>query len=233
MTMYEVYMLTTYMCAPGCRRGKAAEGRTGGPGCTWEWGCAGRCSPLPQGWTYSPKGHTSEKHCDNNINRHSKEQTFICLQYASRELFDLVCRFACQGWPGLTWPGSQFSSAKQQEGQVMTEQTTAAWLTHYLLYTSVNEFSVRAFVSFAAYVDRCLPAVQMASMLMPSSTCCSLVTLPLLWLSPASVTPFLSGYKTNPFSLSLVGQSWQIPLKCLVHTGDTVVCLHYESQSIS
>lgn len=79
--------------------------------------------------------------------------------------------------------------SKQQEGQVMTQQTTPAWLTHYILSAGVNEFSVRVFVSFTAYVDRCLTAVQMASMLLPSSTCCSLVTLPLLWLSPASATP--------------------------------------------
>lgn len=84
---------------------------------------------------------------------------------------------------------------------------------------------------FAAFADRWLPAVQMASMLLPSSTCCSLVTLPLLWLSPASATPLRT---SHPFSLatrqarfhpSLVGQSWHILLKCLVHTGDRLVCL--------
>lgn len=121
--------------------------------------------------------------------------------------------------------------SKQQEGQVMTQQTTPAWLTHYILSTGVNEFSVRVFVSFTAYADRCLTAVQMASMLLPSSTCCSLVTLPLLWLSPASATPlnpppFLSGYKTSLLSPFLVGQSWHILLKCLVHTGDRFVCLY-------
>lgn len=61
------------------------------------------------------------------------------------------------------------------------------------------------------------------------STCCSLVTLPLLWLSPDSATSpiFLSGYEASQLSPSLVGQSWHIPLKCLVHTGDKLVCLNY------
>lgn len=49
--------------------------------------------------------------------------------------------------------------SKQQEGQVMTQQTALAWLTRYILSTGVNEFSVRVFVSFSADVDRCLPAV--------------------------------------------------------------------------
>lgn len=78
----------------------------------------------------------------------------------------------------------------------------------------------------------CLPAVQMASMLLPSSTCCSLVTLPLLWLSlasatspkPATLSLWLQHKPTFP--PSLVGQSWHILLKCLVHTGDRLVCLN-------
>lgn len=59
------------------------------------------------------------------------------------------------------------ASFKQQEGQVMTQQTTLAWLTRYILYTGVNEFGVRVFVPFIGYVDRYLEAVQMASMLLP------------------------------------------------------------------
>lgn len=66
--------------------------------------------------------------------------------------------------------------SKQQEGQVMTQQTALAWLTPYILSASVSEVSVHVFVSFVAYVDRCLPAVQMASMLLPFSTCCLLET---------------------------------------------------------
>lgn len=54
MIIYYVYTLTTYMCAPGCRRGRAAEERTRDPGYTSGWDCAGRCAPLPQGETYSP-----------------------------------------------------------------------------------------------------------------------------------------------------------------------------------
>lgn len=104
--------------------------------------------------------------------------------------------------------------SRQQEGQVMIQQTSVAPLTHYLLSAGVSEFSVRAFVSFAAYVERCLPAAQMASRLLPSSTCCSLVTLPLLWLSSASVNPptltgfpLLSGAKlTN--SSQVLGPRW-------------------------
>ncbi len=163
--------------------------------------------------------YTGEKKCDDNINRHSKEQTFICLQYACSQpggksvsgwLSVCVCLSGVTGvdLTGVTIQLWQLS--KQQEGQVMTQQTTPAWLTRYILSAGVNEFSVRVFVSFTAYVDRCLPAVQMASMLLPSSTCCSLVTLPLLWLSPASATPanqppFLSGYKTSPLSPLLSG----------------------------
>ena len=57
MITYDMHMLTTYMCAPGCHRGRAAEGRTVGLGCTSGWDCAGRCAPPPQGGTYSPKVH--------------------------------------------------------------------------------------------------------------------------------------------------------------------------------
>lgn len=104
---------------------------------------------------------------------------------------------------------------KQQEGQVMTQQTIPARLMHYISSAGVNEFSARAFVSSSAYVDRCLPAAQIASMLLPSSTCCSLVSLPLLWLSAASITlprakssqPFCV-YKMSLLSLPLVGQSF-------------------------
>lgn len=36
----------------------------------------------------------------------------------------------------------------------MTQQTSLARLTRYILSAGVNEFSVRVFVSFAAYVGR-------------------------------------------------------------------------------
>lgn len=116
--MYDVYMLTAYMCAPGCRRGRAAEEHTGGPGCTSGWGCAGRCAPLPLGWTYSPKVHKWKN--VNNINRHSKDQSCTCPQYAccqpgSNSLSE--CVFVCQGWPRTIWPESQFSSGNFQSGR--------------------------------------------------------------------------------------------------------------------
>lgn len=46
---------TTYRCAPGYHKGRAAVEHTGGPGCTSIWDCAGRCAPLPQGGIYSPR----------------------------------------------------------------------------------------------------------------------------------------------------------------------------------
>lgn len=86
--------------------------------------------------------------------------------------------------------------SKQQRGQVMTQQSMPSRLTHYILSAGVNEFSVHVCVSFAAYVDGCLVAVQMASMLLPSSTCCSLEMLPVLWLPPHPRSP-------KPATLSL------------------------------
>ena len=103
----------------------------------------------------------------------------------------------------------------------MTRQTTPARLTRYILSTGVNGFGVRVFVSFPASVERCLAVVQMASLL-PSSTCCSLVTLPL----PLATRQTPTHPSTPPPTPSLVGQSWHILLKCLVHTGDRLVCLN-------
>lgn len=108
--------------------------------------------------------------------------------------------------------------SKQQEGQVMTQQTTLAWLTRYILSAGVNGFRVP--VSFTAYADRCLPAVQMASMLLPSSTCCSLVTLPLLcsllppYPLPTPLAPLLSFSQppTYPFSLATRQACFPFPL---------------------
>lgn len=155
-----------------------------------------------------------------NLEASQWERDWLCVGLSGVTEVDLT-RVTIQLW----------QLSKQQEGQVMTQQTTPAWLTRYILSAGVNEFRVRVFVSFTAYVNRCLTAIQMASMLLPSSTCCSLVTLPLLWLSRASATPpnpppFLFGYKTSLLSPSLVGQSWHILLKCLVHTGDRLVCLN-------
>ena len=179
-------MLTTYMCAPGCHRGKEAEGRTGGPGCTSGWGCAGRCALRPRGWTYSPLAH-KRKNCDDNIIRRRKEQTFICLQWARGQPVGeaasgrLRVRSVCQGLTGVDSTRvtiQLWQLSKQQEGQVMTRQTTPAWLTRYILSAGVNGFRVRVLVSSTASAERCLAVVQMVSLL-PSSTCCSLVTLPL------------------------------------------------------
>lgn len=58
----------------------------------------------------------------------------------------------------------------------------------------------------------CLPAVQMASRHQPSSTCCLLEMLP---LCPHETKKIYPG----------VEQSWQILLKCSVHSGDRLVYL--------
>lgn len=111
---------------------------------------------------------------------------------ANQWVGDWVCLSI--GVTGVTIQLWQLS--KQQEGQVMTQQTALAWLTPYILSASVSEFSVHVFVSFVAYVDRCLPAVQMASMLLPFSTCCLLETLPLIWFSPVAA-PLHPSIPTN------------------------------------
>ncbi len=178
------------------------------------------------GWNLFSCSAQVRKIC-NNV---SKQQTFIWLQYDCRQpesesVSCWLCLFVRGDW-GRSDQGhnSALATFKRQEGQVMTQQTTLAWLTCYILSAGVNEFSVRVCVS------RCLPALQMASMLLPSSTCCSLVTLPLLWLSalplqtPKTSHPVSLSAGQASFHSSLVEQSWHVHLKCLVHTGDSFVC---------
>lgn len=180
-------MLTTHMCVPGCHRERAAEEHKGDPGCTLIWDCVGRCAPLPRGGTYSPKISKilNTYYCERTICTHGRKKTLHMLAAnpkANQWVGDWVClsigvtRVTIQLW----------QLSKQQEGQVMTQQTALAWLTPYILSASVSEVSVHVFVSFVAYVDRCLPAAQMASMLLPFSTCCLLETLPLIWFSPVA-----------------------------------------------
>lgn len=66
------WMLNTYMCAPSCHKGRAAEEHTGGPGCTSGWDCAGRCAPRLQGGIYSPRNRFKCNYFHNKVTHGSK-----------------------------------------------------------------------------------------------------------------------------------------------------------------
>lgn len=151
-------MLNTYMCAPGYHKGRAAEEHTGGPECTSIWDCAGRCALLLQGGTYFPK-KKKEKKKHTLYSKENAERTLAVVLKATWSVGNR--KPACQGWRvDVTRVRIQlWQVLKKRKGQLMTQQSTLAWLTCYTSTAGVNEFSGHVFVCSVAYVHRCLPAV--------------------------------------------------------------------------
>lgn len=118
------------MCAPDYHKGRAAEEHTRDPGCTSIWDCAGRCAPLLQGGTYSPRKkivkelsyfHNKLKDCRKNFSSLPESELEcrelrVCLSGVIRVQ---LARVRIHLW----WV------SKQRKGQLMTQQTTLAWLT--------------------------------------------------------------------------------------------------------
>lgn len=139
--------------------------------------------------------------------------------------------FVCLGWSRSIWTVSPSRSGNFQSSEKVIRwpgNRTSMTDTLYFIGWSQRVCCVRAFWSFTAYVDGCIPAVQLGSALLPSSTCCSLVTFPPLWLFPDSATPptpatlFFNATKQGP--PSSLPQSWHILLLCL-HARNTSLCL--------
>lgn len=161
--MYDMYMLSTYMCAPGCHRGRAAEERTGGPVYTSGWYCAGRCAPLPRGWTYSPKVHKWK----NIVMIISIDTVKNTLSYAfnvpaanleaSQWAGDWVCVFVCQGWPRSIWPGSQFSSGNFQSSRKVkwwpSKPHQHDWHVIFYLLVSMSLVCVCLYLALPMWID--------------------------------------------------------------------------------
>lgn len=164
------------MCAPDCRKGRAAEEHTGGPGCTSGWDCAGRCAPLLQGGTYSP-GKKSSIIFTINLQKELRDWNAVCQGWL--ELFFFFLKIGAYLTIGRI---QRWQVSKQRKGQSVTQQ---------------NHISM----------TNCLPAVQMASMRQPSSTCCLLEMLPLCLQETKKICPGAE-------------QGRQILLKRLVHGGD-------------